>query len=296
MKKQPGLDKGEMLIGELSQKAGVPAYTIRYYVKKGLLFPPTKIGRTRAIFNQDHLERLLAIKEIRRDFNSPLSFVRKELGETRHHVSGKNTEKATTGNKRRNSGASHDDKKNLIMDAAMDLFSRQGYHRTNIRDVADHLGISAGTLYLYFGNKQELLLQVADRIVKRTIEAVAQKVAPESDLIKVMYLRSRAFQQTYENFNGTLAQLRAESGYMGTSGQNLIKQIHIDLIGPLIKEVQQAMDQKIIRESDPEILALTFLTLIEMLCFRLTWDDKYTFDQIYSFLFDLLMNGLAPQR
>lgn len=224
--------------------------------------------------------------------NSPLSFVRKELGGTDQREISRSGRKGSPGKTRRNSSVSHDDKKNLILDAAMGLFAKQGYHRTNIRNVANHLGISSGTLYLYFGNKQELLLQAVNRMVQKTIGAVAKAVAQEEDLIKVMYLRAKAFNRNYKQLNETLAQLRAESVSMGSQGQDLLNEIHRELIRPLIKEIQEATEQRIIRESTPELLALSFLALTEMMCYRLTWDDKYTFDQTYSFVFDLMMNGL----
>lgn len=43
-----------------------------------------------------------------------------------------------------------------IIDAAMGVFSRHGYAKANIRDIARTAGISVGGVYLYFRNKEEL--------------------------------------------------------------------------------------------------------------------------------------------
>ncbi len=43
-----------------------------------------------------------------------------------------------------------------IINAAMDVFSRRGYAKANIREIAGKAGISVGGIYLYFKNKQEL--------------------------------------------------------------------------------------------------------------------------------------------
>jgi len=45
-----------------------------------------------------------------------------------------------------------------ILDAAMAVFSRQGYANASIREIAKTAGISVGGLYLYFRNKEELYL------------------------------------------------------------------------------------------------------------------------------------------
>ncbi|HZV46441.1 MAG TPA: TetR/AcrR family transcriptional regulator [Thermodesulfovibrionales bacterium] len=46
--------------------------------------------------------------------------------------------------------------KQKIMKAAMDVFSRKGYAKANIREIARTAGISVGGVYLYFKNKEEL--------------------------------------------------------------------------------------------------------------------------------------------
>ena len=46
--------------------------------------------------------------------------------------------------------------KKRIIDAAMEVFSRKGYAKANIREIAKAAGISIGGVYLYFKNKEEL--------------------------------------------------------------------------------------------------------------------------------------------
>ena len=46
--------------------------------------------------------------------------------------------------------------KQKIMKAAMDVFSRKGYAKASIREIARTAGISVGGVYLYFRNKEEL--------------------------------------------------------------------------------------------------------------------------------------------
>ncbi len=46
--------------------------------------------------------------------------------------------------------------RNKIVAAAIDVFSKSGYGEANIRDIAAKAGISIGSVYLYFKNKEEL--------------------------------------------------------------------------------------------------------------------------------------------
>jgi len=45
-----------------------------------------------------------------------------------------------------------------ILAAASRVFARRGFHRTTVREVAREAGIADGTVYLYFANKEDLLL------------------------------------------------------------------------------------------------------------------------------------------
>lgn len=47
-----------------------------------------------------------------------------------------------------------------IMDAALDLFLEKGFAATRLEDVAKKAGVSKGTLYLYFSDKEDLFRQV----------------------------------------------------------------------------------------------------------------------------------------
>lgn len=51
-----------------------------------------------------------------------------------------------------------------ILDAAAQLFAERGYHQARSRDVAEKAGVSNGTVYNYFKNKEEILLGLLDRL------------------------------------------------------------------------------------------------------------------------------------
>ncbi|MBO0683709.1 MAG: TetR/AcrR family transcriptional regulator [Candidatus Dormibacteraeota bacterium] len=51
-----------------------------------------------------------------------------------------------------------------ILTAARRVFARQGFHRTTVREVAREAGLADGTIYLYFANKQDLLLALLGQL------------------------------------------------------------------------------------------------------------------------------------
>jgi len=49
------------------------------------------------------------------------------------------------------------DKRRLILDAAVRVFARQGFHQTRVSDIADEAGVAYGLVYHYFSSKDEVL-------------------------------------------------------------------------------------------------------------------------------------------
>ncbi len=49
------------------------------------------------------------------------------------------------------------DKRRLILNAAVRVFARQGFHACRVSDIADEAGVAYGLVYHYFGSKDEIL-------------------------------------------------------------------------------------------------------------------------------------------
>lgn len=58
---------------------------------------------------------------------------------------------------------------NLILDVAFRLFLEQGYERTSIQDIINHLGgLSKGAIYHHFKSKEDILMAVTDRMTEES--------------------------------------------------------------------------------------------------------------------------------
>jgi AcrR family transcriptional regulator len=66
------------------------------------------------------------------------------------------------------------DKRRLILDAAIRVFARQGFHHCRVSDVADEAGVAYGLVYHYFGSKEEILNQVFSERWQLMLDAIAE--------------------------------------------------------------------------------------------------------------------------
>ena len=76
------------------------------------------------------------------------------------------------------------DKRDLILRAATKLFARRGFFNTQVADVAREAGIAAGTVYLYFQSKDDLLISIFERTMLQGIEAARQALVGVSDPVE----------------------------------------------------------------------------------------------------------------
>ena len=66
--------------------------------------------------------------------------------------------------------ASRGDKRERILDAAVRVFARKGFHATRVSEVAKAAGVADGTIYLYFDSKEHLLVSLFEHRVERLLE------------------------------------------------------------------------------------------------------------------------------
>lgn len=64
-----------------------------------------------------------------------------------------------------------------ILETATKLFSQNGYHATSIQDIVANSGLSVGTIYLYFSNKEEIF----DALIESGLEAFSVELFNDID-------------------------------------------------------------------------------------------------------------------
>jgi AcrR family transcriptional regulator len=65
-----------------------------------------------------------------------------------------------------------EDKRRLILDAAVRVFARKGYHTSRVGDIAEEAGVAHGLLYHYFRSKEELLETIFRETWRDVLDAV----------------------------------------------------------------------------------------------------------------------------
>jgi AcrR family transcriptional regulator len=92
-----------------------------------------------------------------------------------------------------------EDKRRLLLDAAVRVFARKGYHAARVGDIAEEAGVAYGLLYHYFSSKEEVLRNVFRetwRALIATIESVERgEDTPREQLRKVAEILIRSWKR-----------------------------------------------------------------------------------------------------
>ena len=80
-----------------------------------------------------------------------------------------------------------EERKKQILDAAMAVFSRMGFHKARMDDIVEESGLSKGTLYWYFKSKDDIIIALLKYFFEREftdLETILHGEEPVSDRLK----------------------------------------------------------------------------------------------------------------
>ncbi len=72
-------------------------------------------------------------------------------------------------------------KENDILEAAIQIFAEAGYHGSKISKIAEVAGVANGSVYLYFRNKQDILVKILEKLWEKLAKDI-QKLVDQTDL------------------------------------------------------------------------------------------------------------------
>lgn len=72
------------------------------------------------------------------------------------------------------------EKRRRLLAAGRDLYGSQGFSETSVKDLVEHAGIAQGTFYLYYNNKEELLVQLRREETQKLVDLLSERLVHAS--------------------------------------------------------------------------------------------------------------------
>jgi len=129
-----------------------------------------------------------------------------------------------------------------ILEAAIKVFARQGFHQSTVAQIAKEAGVADGTIYLYFENKDDILVQFFDYKTKQVFDSFRTEVArADSSLEKLQYLIRRHLEEFQQNPEMAVV-YHVETHQNSRLAEPQIRemsQMYRDLISEIVEQGQQ---------------------------------------------------------
>jgi len=156
------------------------------------------------------------------------------------------------------------EKRRVILDAAVRVFARQGFHTCRVSDIADQAGVAYGLVYHYFSSKEEILdtlfLERWDLMLEAIAEADAQQRSPREKLYAIAAFIIDSYRYDPELMKVIIVEVTRAANTFGRTHLAKIREAY-DKIAEIVRRGQAG---GLFREEiDPSFAALAFYGLIE---------------------------------
>ncbi len=129
-----------------------------------------------------------------------------------------------------------------ILEAAVKVFARQGFHQSTVAEIAKEAGVADGTIYLYFKNKDDILVQFFSFRAKQVFERFREEVdRAQTSLDKLRNLVRRHLAEFQRDRDGAVV-YQVETHQNSRLAEAQIKemsQMYRDLIAEIVEQGQQ---------------------------------------------------------
>lgn len=186
------------------------------------------------------------------------------------------------------------DKHQVIIDSAIKIFAKKGFHNTKISEIAKMAKIGEGTLYLYFKSKEELLIKCFEEMLVSLLSKIQKEVESVDDKL----LRLHRFIEVHIEFLQShpsqarllMIELRQSPEFYKKYPAFWPVKQYLNFLSNLCSD---AIEAGVIRKVDPEMLtSMIFGTMDFVLTRWLLNDYEMDLITIKSSLEDILANGI----
>ncbi|KMT22747.1 TetR/AcrR family transcriptional regulator [Clostridium cylindrosporum] len=184
--------------------------------------------------------------------------------------------------------------KKVIFDAAIKSFSKKGYHKSTMDEIAEAAGVAKGTLYYHFKSKEDIFKFIIDEGIKMIKEELYDKTKhlddPTDKLRKVCEVQLKLVITYLPFFKTVLSQMWGDEDRQ-THLREVLKKYFVLLEGYLL----EAADESFINKNNIEIIAFNFFgVMTSTVVYNITHKD-IDIEEVLDNLVEFLMRGIGKK-
>jgi AcrR family transcriptional regulator len=189
-----------------------------------------------------------------------------------------------------------------ILEAAFAEFSRNGYATTTLDRIAERAGVTKGTIYVYFENKEHLFISMVQEFTKSAHDTVQEMyethASSTADLLRAQF--SFIYQHIVEDKRRreVVRMLIAEASRFPKLADRYYDEILRPCLDMLRQAIQRGVDRGEIRKSsivDSPQVVIAPIALVDL--WMMMFDDRQPLDlkAYFDAHLDVVLNGLLAK-
>jgi TetR/AcrR family fatty acid metabolism transcriptional regulator len=192
------------------------------------------------------------------------------------------------------------DKRRQILDAAIRVFARQGYHSTRVSDIADEAGVAYGLVYHYFDSKEQVLNELFSERWSLLLAAIDETdrggATPREKLQAVAGFIVDSYRHDPELMKVIIVEVTRAANSFGRTHLPEIRSAY-ESIAKIVADGQEAGAFR--RDIDPTFASMSFYGAIEQLLsgwiFEVIPASETDFDEAKDLVVAMICDGLEPR-
>jgi TetR/AcrR family transcriptional regulator, fatty acid metabolism regulator protein len=192
------------------------------------------------------------------------------------------------------------DKRRAILDAAITVFARQGFHSARVSDVAAEAGVAYGLVYHYFDSKDQMLNELFSErwalLLEASREMKGSDAAPRDKLAGIASFIIESYRHEPELMKVIIVEVTRAANSFGRTHLPEIRQAY-DLITEIVADAQLAGEFR--DDVDPNFAAMLFYGAIEQLLsgwiFDLVPGTDEDYERAKGLVVETICGGLEPR-
>jgi len=192
------------------------------------------------------------------------------------------------------------EKRRLILDAALRVFARQGFHACRVSDIAEEAGVAYGLVYHYFDSKEQVLNELFTErwslLIAATEEADRTDLPAREKLSRVAGFIIDSYRHDPELMKVIIVEVTRAANSFGRTHLGEIGRAY-DSIAAIVAGGQR--DGEFRDDIAADFAALAFYGAVEQLLsgwiFGLIPADDADFDRAKLHVVETLCNGMTPR-
>jgi AcrR family transcriptional regulator len=192
------------------------------------------------------------------------------------------------------------DKRRVILDAAVRVFARQGFHTCRVSDIADEAGVAYGLVYHYFQSKDEVLDTLfLERweVMLETIREIDKRAVPAREKLEtIASFIVDSYRHDPDLMKVIIVEVTRAANSFGQTHLGKIQEAY-GLIGEIVAAAQAGGDFR--DDITAEFAAMAFYGMVEQVLtgwiFGLLPSDDETYERAKRQVVETICDGLGAQ-